>query len=122
MELSEYDTSSTLLAINNLTFTDNNDGTYTVAFTINQEGSIQYNIYINSSCTACSYYWTNRFLSGDYSYFCNYDDINRNFGFGVIFATFSNQVSARIDSRIFAPETGTYTFTSVHDDGLVLKI
>ena len=122
LELFEYDTSSTLLATNNQTFTDNNDGTYTTTFTINQEGSIQYNIYVNSSCTACSYYWTNIALSGDYSYFCNFDDLNRTIGSGLVVDTYFDFVSARIEARIFAPETGTYTFTSEHDDGCILKI
>ena len=117
LELSEYDTSSTLLATNNQTFTDNNDGTYTTTFTINQEGSIQYNIYVNSSCTACSYFWTNRYLSGDYRYFCNFDDINRLLRYEPIVDTYSNYVSARIEARVFAPETGTYTVRCQHNDG-----
>ena len=117
LELSEYDTSSTLISTNNQTFTDNNDGTYTAAFTTTQEGSIQYNIYVNSSCTACSYYWTNIALSGDYSYFCNFDDLNRTIGNGVVVDTYSDSVSLRVESRVIAPETGTYTFTCEHDDG-----
>ena len=122
MELSEYDTSSALVSTNNQTFTDNSDGTYSVAFTINQEGSIQYNIYVNSSCTACSYYWTNLDLSGDYSYFCNFDDLNRTLAKGVVVDTHTDGVSARVDTRIVAPETGTYTFTCEHDDGCLVKI
>ena len=90
LEIFEYDTSSVLVSTNNYTFVDNNDGTYSANFTANQEGSIEYNIYFISSCTACTYYWSNKDLIGEYEYFCNYDDINRNFGQGPIVGSLSD--------------------------------
>ena len=122
LELNEYDASNILVTSTNYTFTDNNDGTYTIVFTVNQDGSIQYNIYANSSCTACSYYWTNMDLSGDYTYFCNFNDLSRTFGHGEIMDGYTDYVSARVETRFIAPATATYTFTCEHDDGCIIII
>ena len=88
-----------------------------MSFTVGQQGSIQYNIYVNDTCTACTYYWNNTSLSGDYDYFCNFDTLNRTINSGVVVYTISDHVSGRVDARIIAPVTGTYTFTCEHDDG-----
>ena len=61
-------------------------------------------------------------LTGEYQYFCNYDNINRNFSNGTIVDSLSNFVSARIEARIVAPATDTYTFSLVHEDGVNLTI
>ena len=119
LEVSEYDTSSTLLSTTNYSFVNNNDGTYTVNFTASQEGSILYNIYINDTCTACTYYWTNMDLQGDYQYFCDYEDLNRSYENGLIFYNYYDYVSSRILAKIVAPQTATYNFTWEQDDGCI---
>ena len=61
-------------------------------------------------------------LTGDYEYFCNYDDINRNYTNDTIVDNLFNFISARIEARIVAPATDTYKFSLVHEDGVNLTI
>ena len=121
-ELTQLDTDNSTVSSSNMTFVDNNDGTYSLTFSILQSGYISFSIYIYFNCPVWGYYWHNNDLSGDYDYFDTYDHIYFNWGFSNLTPNASDGVSTRFEGKIIAPETNTYTFLVHHDDGARLYI
>ena len=51
LELTELDSNNNTISVTNSSFTDNNDGTYSINYTATQEGYVSYNIHISGNCT-----------------------------------------------------------------------
>ena len=116
LKLTESDLSNSTTSVKNISFTDHNDGTYSV-FMSSHQGYISYNIYISGSYSVSASYWENMYMTGDYDYICTYDQISFDWGMGNITPTARDGVSTRFEGKIVAPESNTYTFYLTHDDG-----
>ena len=122
LELTEYDTNNSIVSVTNNSFTDNNDGTYSITFTASQEGYVSYNIHISGNCTVWADYWDNINFTGSSDYFCTYDRVTFEWLNSSITLANNDSVSATFQGKIMAPETNTYTIYLDHDDGARLYI
>ncbi|CAI2380290.1 unnamed protein product [Moneuplotes crassus] len=97
-------------------------GVYSYTYTVTRPGDITINVIRYQSGGILYEYFPNRFGTGTRELTSYENDINVNYGTGIIYGTREDYASIKMHFRFQAPVTGTYTFWIDVDDDLLFYL